>query len=52
MVVSREPHNTAAAMTDKPRHRRPAPKGQLPNWALVAGIVGAMVVISLARGFG
>jgi hypothetical protein len=38
-------------MTDKPRHRRPVPKGQLPNWALVVGIVMAMVLISLARSF-
>jgi uncharacterized membrane protein YdcZ (DUF606 family) len=52
MVGSSIHRITAAAMTDKPRHRRLVPKGQVPNWALVVGIVGAMVVISLARSFG
>ncbi len=37
-------------MNDKIRHRpTPAPKGQLPNWALVLCIAGAIVLVSLAR---
>lgn len=37
-------------MDDKLRHRvTPAPKGAVPNWALVLGIVGAMVLISVVR---
>lgn len=38
-------------MDDKLRHRHslPAPKGAVPNWALVLGIVGAMVLISVVR---
>ena len=37
-------------MNSKLRHRpTPAPKGHLPDWALVAAIVSAMLLISLAR---
>lgn len=37
-------------MNDKIRHRpTPAPKGHLPNWALVLCIAGAIVLVSLAR---
>lgn len=37
-------------MDDKLRHRQThAPKGAVPNWALVLGIVGAMVLISVVR---
>ena len=37
-------------MNGKLRHRpTPAPKGHLPDWALVAAIAGAMLLVSLAR---
>lgn len=37
-------------MNDKLRHRpSPVPKGGLPNWALVLGIVGAIALVSLVR---
>jgi hypothetical protein len=37
-------------MTDKLRHRKgPAPHGFLPNWALVALVAFAMLVVGLAR---
>jgi hypothetical protein len=37
-------------MDDKLRHRHPpVPKGALPNWALVLGIVGAMILITAVR---
>lgn len=40
-------------MDDKLRHRHlPAPKGALPNWVLVLGIVGAMVLITAVRAIG
>jgi len=37
-------------MNDKLRHRpTPAPKGYLPNWALVCCIAGAFALVTLAR---
>lgn len=37
-------------MPDKIRHRQtPAPKGYLPNWALVVGIACAILLVSVAR---
>lgn len=39
-------------MDDKVRHRHThAPKGALPNWVLVLGIVGAMILITAVRSF-
>ena len=41
---------TGFRMNDKIRHRPvPAPKGHLPNWALVLCIAGAIVLVSVAR---
>lgn len=37
-------------MTDKSRQSpRPAPKGSLPNWVLLVGVVLAITLISLAQ---
>jgi hypothetical protein len=37
-------------MTDKLRQRStPAPKGHLPNWALVLCIASAIALVALAR---
>jgi hypothetical protein len=37
-------------MNDKIRHRvTPAPKGYLPNWALVLCIASAFALVALAR---
>ena len=37
-------------MIDKKRHTHSgAPKGALPNWALVVGVLLAIALISLAR---
>ena len=36
-------------MNDKFRHRTPpAPKGQLPNWALVLCLAGAIALVTVA----
>lgn len=46
------PDRRRTAVDDKLRHRHThAPKGALPNWVLVLGIVGAMVLITAVRSF-
>jgi hypothetical protein len=40
-------------MTDKHRHHRPhAPRGALSNWVLGTFMVGATVVVVIARAIG
>ena len=52
-LVSRLREVTGNRMPDKNRHRpTPAPKGHLPNWALLLCIAGAIVLVSVARSIG
>ncbi len=38
-------------MTDKQRHRTPAPHGSVPNWVLVLFATGAILVTTFANAF-